>query len=152
MKMDDATWARHANPWSVYTRFTALPLLALSIWSRTWLDMWALIPIALTLFWIWINPRLFSAPKTTDNWASNGVMGEQLFLNRKQVPIPLHHLRAAHILTTLAGIGACIMIYGLWTFHVWATICGVTLSMGAKAWFFDRMVWLYEDKDGTASS
>lgn len=27
MTMDDATWERHANPWSVWTRMATLPLL-----------------------------------------------------------------------------------------------------------------------------
>jgi hypothetical protein len=27
-------WMRHANPWSVWTRFAVLPLLILAVWSR----------------------------------------------------------------------------------------------------------------------
>ena len=38
MAMDDAAWARHANPWSVWARvLTPLPMLSASIWSRVWI-------------------------------------------------------------------------------------------------------------------
>ncbi len=37
MAMDDTTWARHANPWSVWTRVPILPALALAIYSRAWI-------------------------------------------------------------------------------------------------------------------
>ena len=37
MAMDDAAWARHANPWSVYSRMSILPLMTLAIYSRVWL-------------------------------------------------------------------------------------------------------------------
>jgi hypothetical protein len=37
MGMDDATWARHANPWSGWTRVTIVPLLSSANWSRVWL-------------------------------------------------------------------------------------------------------------------
>jgi len=38
MGMDDATWKRHANPWSGWSRITILPLLCLAIMSRVWVD------------------------------------------------------------------------------------------------------------------
>ena len=34
-------WMRHANPWSVWTRFAVPPLLAISIWSRDWIGWWS---------------------------------------------------------------------------------------------------------------
>ena len=37
MRMDEGTWARHSNPWSVWTRVPILPLLALSIFARAWI-------------------------------------------------------------------------------------------------------------------
>lgn len=36
-RLDDETWRRHANPWSVVLRNTALPLLILAFWCRLWL-------------------------------------------------------------------------------------------------------------------
>ena len=55
-RLDDPGWARHGNPWSVWSRIiTSLPLLVGSVWSRAWLGYWSLIPIALTLVWIWIG-------------------------------------------------------------------------------------------------
>ena len=32
-RMTDEAWKRHANPWSVWTRFGAIPLMILAIWS-----------------------------------------------------------------------------------------------------------------------
>ena len=38
--MDNETWLRHANPLSVWTRFTVLPIFILSLWSRVWFGYW----------------------------------------------------------------------------------------------------------------
>ena len=45
--MNDEAWRRHANPWSVYTRFAAIPAMILAVWSRVWIGWWALIPALL---------------------------------------------------------------------------------------------------------
>src|SRR5687767_10226355 len=89
--MDEGTWARHANPWSVWTRYTVLPLLMLAIWSRVWLGWWSIVPVLLTLLWAWLNPRLFPVPSSTNNWASMAVLGERVWMNRGKVPLPQHH-------------------------------------------------------------
>jgi hypothetical protein len=66
------SWLRHANPVSVWTRFAVLPLLALSIWSRDWIGWWSLVPIALSLVFMVVNPLLFPKPASTRNWAPGG--------------------------------------------------------------------------------
>lgn len=144
MSMDEATWARHANPWSVYSRFTALPLIALSVWSRWWLGWDALYPLACTIFWIWLNPRLFPAPKSTDNWASKGVMGEQLFLRRRKLLLPIPRVKYAHLYTLVSIAGVGVMMYGLWKFDLYATTIGMLVAMLSKTLFLHQMVKLYE--------
>ncbi len=143
--MSDETWSRHANPWSVWTRFTALPLLILSIWSRTWIEYWAWIPIALSVLWIWINPRLFSKPLSTNNWASKAVLGERVWINRKNISVPRHHRFAPNLLSSVSAIGLPFLIWGLWQLSIWPTLAGTILVYAGKIWFLDRMVWLYED-------
>ena len=145
MSMDDETWARHANPWSVYSRFTCLPLIVLAIWSRVWIGWWSLIPLALALFWTWYNPRAFPPIDKTDGWAFKGTQGERLFLNRKRVPIPPHHQAMATRLTLLSMAGVVIIIYGLVVLNPWATLCGLLLAIITKVWFVDRMVWMFDD-------
>ena len=40
------TWMRHANPRSVWTRFTCVSLVVIAVWSRVWIGWYCLIPIA----------------------------------------------------------------------------------------------------------
>src|SRR5919112_1153956 len=53
------SWMRHANPTSVWTRFAALPLLAVAIWSRDWFGWLSLLPIGVSFldYGLWVlNP------------------------------------------------------------------------------------------------
>ena len=145
MGMDDATWTRHANPWSVYSRTSILPLMTAAVLSRVWLGWWALVPITLVVLWTWWNPRAFGAPKTTNSWAAHGTFGERVFLNRTKVPIPAHHKRWAIALSIVSGLGLPPWIWGLWQLDLGMTLFGLTLLFGGKLWFIDRMVWLYQD-------
>ncbi|MGP6087303.1 DUF6653 family protein [Antarctobacter jejuensis] len=146
MSMDDATWARHANPLSGWTRVSILPLLALVLWYRDALGLWTYGLIAALVFWTWLNPRVFPEPKSLDSWMSRGVLGERIWLARHAAPIPPHHARAAIVLNTVAASGLIPLVWGLWVFAPGLTLAGLVLTMGGKLWFLDRMVWLHADK------
>lgn len=144
MAMDDAAWARHANPWSGATRFTVLPLLVFAVWSRVWIEWWCLLPLALGLAWTWANPRLFPVPRTLDHWMSRAVLGERIFLEHR-ADVPEHHHRAAKLLAWASLPGLLILIWGLWTLWWEGAIFGTVLAILPKVWFCDRMVWLHDD-------
>ena len=143
--MSDATWKRHANPWSVITRIPILPLLALAIWSREWFAWWSLAPISLLTLWTIVNPRAFPKPRSTNNWASKGTFGERVWLNDKVIPIPAHHRNWARWLAVANGFALIPMVWGLYVLNPWAAGLGAILASALKIWFVDRMVWLYED-------
>ncbi|GIT92899.1 hypothetical protein JANAI62_33570 [Jannaschia pagri] len=144
MTMDDRAWLRHANPWSGWTRFTGLPLLVLAIWSRVWVGWWSLLPVALAVAWIWLNPRVFGPPKVFDHWMTRAVLGERIFLTHRD-GIAAHHLRAAHVLTWLSLPGLCLMGIGLGLLWWEGAVFGTILTMLPKVWFCDRMVWIHDD-------
>lgn len=143
--MDAATWARHANPWSVWTRALSLPPLLGAIWSHSLLGWWAAVPIGFVMLWLWLNPRLFAPPKHTDTWASKATFGERVWLNRASVPIPAHHARVAALLSGLAGVTFVAAVAGAIANNLAWTLGAGSLSWLAKMWLVDRMVWLYED-------
>lgn len=145
MGMDDQIWMRHANPWSVWTRFTCLPLIVLALWSRVWLGWGALFPLAMAIAWAWTNPRIFPPPAEANTWAAKGTFGERVFLNRKLRPIPQHHARMAKVLSGLSGIGLIPLIWGVWALDITMTVLGTIMVVLPKVWFVDRMVWLYDD-------
>jgi len=145
MSMDDATWLRHANPWSVWTRASVLPLVILAVWSRNWLGAWSWAGIVASLAWMWANPRVFRRPKTLENWASRGVLGERVWLNRDVVPVPERHRVVPHVLNGVTAVGTALVVWGLVRLAVWPTLLGSVLIFCGKLWFLDRMVWLYED-------
>ena len=145
MSMDDATWLRHANPWSVWSRASVLPLVTLAIWSRHWLGAWSWAAVVVALAWMWANPRVFDRPKTMSHWASRGVLGERVWLNRDAVPVPERHRVVPHVLNVITAVGTAFVVWGLVTLALWPTLLGSVLIYCGKLWFLDRMVWLYED-------
>ncbi|MEM0898791.1 MAG: DUF6653 family protein [Pseudomonadota bacterium] len=144
MRMDDEAWARHANPWSGYTRFASAVPLFFAIYSAHWMSWWALFPVSAVLVWTYLNPRVFSPPMTTQSWMTRGVLGERVFLNRKAVPIPAEHERMANLTTVCAVLFAVVAVYGFWVGEFWTAFAGFFGAVLAKTWFVDRMVWLWE--------
>ena len=141
-------WMKHANPWSIWTRFATLPFLVLAIWSRVWLGWYCLIPISILVIWVIVNPTLFEKPKNLDNWGSKSVLGEKYWSERKEKPVPKHHNSPVLILTILQAIGGIILIIGLWKLEINLTIIGTITVYLTKMWFLDRMVWVFEDMKG----
>jgi len=143
--LNDETWMQHSNPWSVWTRFIILPLLAISIWSREFIGVYSIVLVGVLIFWTWINPRFFGKPITTKRWSSKAVLGERVWLKRTELPIPEHHVKAAAILNIITGSGLPFLIWGLYTLHIYSVVLGLFIVIVGKMWFLDRMVWLYED-------
>jgi len=112
---------KHANPWSIWTRFATLPFLVFAIWSRVWIGWYCLIPIGILIFWLIINPTLFKKPKNFDNWGSKSVLGEKYWSNRKDTP---RAKTPIFILTTLQSIGGVLLSIGLWRLDISLSIIG----------------------------
>jgi hypothetical protein len=122
----DEAWRRHANPWSVYTHFAAIPAGILAIWSRTWFGWWALVPLGLVIVWLWLNPHVSPAVREPRSWAARGIYGERLWLNEPEsVPPDCRSLLHWLIIPGVAGI--LLLVWGLVQLELWPTIFGTTL-------------------------
>ncbi|CTQ51454.1 DUF6653 family protein [Jannaschia donghaensis] len=151
MSMNRATWARHANPWSVYSRIVGGSFVFAALWSPFWIGYWGIPAILLAALWVRLNPRMFPAPTHTDGWATQAVLGERAFLNRAQVPIPRHHAVAAYVTSALAGLFLLIVVAAFLTRDFWLALTAWHAATIAKLWFCDRMTWLWADmKTATA--
>ena len=139
-------WMRHANPWSVGTRFAVLPMLALSVWSRDWIGWWSLVPIALSVVFLLINPLLFPPPRSTRNWASRGVFGERVYANRTEVEIPPQYRSPVPVVANvISAVGMSTLVYGLVVLNPLAVVAAMVIQQTAKSWYIDRMVLLFDE-------
>lgn len=141
-RMDDESWRRHANPWSVWTRFAAIPLMLLAIWSRAWIGWWCLLPIALVIVWLFVNPSAFP-PVEPHSWAARGIYGERAWVHDKSL-VPPDHRAVLRILVALGLVGFALIAWGLVRLELWPTVSGATLVIVAQLWRIDRFGWLWE--------
>ncbi|TCO65929.1 DUF6653 family protein [Actinocrispum wychmicini] len=141
--MKDETWRRHANPWSVWTRFAAVPVFILSVWSRAWFGWWCLVPLALVIGWLVVNPGAFPPVDRPTSWSSRGIYGERMWLkDRKSLP---HELKQVlRLLAVTGGAGFALLVWGLVALQPWPTIFGATLIVFGQLWRIDRYTRLYD--------
>lgn len=69
-----AVFARHANPWSAWTRWASTPLVLVPVWTRSWRQA------AVLAAWFAVNPVLFPKPADERAWASRAILGEEQWL------------------------------------------------------------------------
>lgn len=142
-RMTDEVWRRHANPWSVWTRFAAIPLMILAVWSRVWLGWWCLAPVAAVVVWLWLNPRVFAPVDTPDSWAAKGIYGERVWLTERG-RVPPEHLKVLRLLVPIGAAGIVLLVYGLVCLRIWPTVFGATLIVLGQLWRIDRLVAVYD--------
>jgi hypothetical protein len=131
--LEGEAWMRHANPVSVWTRFAALPMLAVAVWSRDWIGWYSLVPVVLSLVWIAVNPLFFAKPKSTANWASKGVLGERIWTEADHGTFPAEFWsRATTVAAVYQSVGLAIMAYGLYALHPIAAVAGVLITQGGR--------------------
>ncbi|PIE56291.1 MAG: hypothetical protein CSA34_04960 [Desulfobulbus propionicus] len=144
-RLTDENWMKHANPWSVWTRYAVLPFIMFAFWSRAWIGWWCLVPGISSILWMFFNPVFFHKPRSTKNWASKAVLGERVYLNRDKVEIPdIHKTPLYGILNVISSMGMMMAMWAIVCSSVWGAVFGVTLVYIGKSWYLDRMVWLYE--------
>ncbi|NOR31028.1 MAG: hypothetical protein GQ539_08020 [Sulfitobacter sp.] len=147
MAMNDTVWARHANPWSGWSRVSVLPLLVLAAWSRIWIEWWTLIPVAAVLLWALLNPRVFPPPASIDNWMSKGVLGERLWISRSEGAVSAHHAPILRALSVAVALGSVMLVAGVIMLDLTLTMTGLSIAMLSKLWMLDRMVWIYMEAE-----
>jgi hypothetical protein len=137
-------WRRHANPWSVYTRFAAIPEMIFAIWSRIWIGWWALLPTAGVILWLWLNPRVFPAVSEPRSWAAKGIYGEKIWLLEPSRVSPECRMVLRWLMIP-AIAGFILLVWGLIWLSAWPTVFGATLIALTQLWRIDRYSRLYDE-------
>jgi hypothetical protein len=138
-------WMRHANPWSVWTRFAVVPLLALAAWSRVWIGWWAVLAAAVVVVFMLVNPLLFPPPRSTRHWASKAVFGERIVAEKGAVPPQFGTSQVPVVASSLQVVALAALVVGLIRLDLLLAVTGVLFCQCAKAWYLDRTVLLFED-------
>jgi hypothetical protein len=127
-------WARHSNPWSGWSRTLGHPALVAALYHRSWRG------VAACIVYFIVNPLLFPPPKSTDNWMSQGVLGERLWTsgyNPQQWRLPTW-LNIINLPVFLVSLVAA------YQRKLTTAIAATLLTAVTKLWFIDRMARLYE--------
>ncbi len=149
--LSDKNWMRHANPWSVWTRYTVLPLLALAFWSRVWIGWWCFVPVIITFLWLFLNPILFKAPVSNNSWATKAVLGERIYTHRDKTEIPtIHQTNIFKILNGITLFGFVYTIWAVYNYYPLELFYGIVITYLGKSWYLDRMVLLFEMMNPTS--
>lgn len=142
-KITDQMWKRHANPWSVWTRFAAIPVFVIAVWSRVWIGSWAFLPVALVMAWLVLNVFIFPPIEKPVSWVSKGIFGEQLWLSQRKT-LAAHYDVAQRWLIVLGVIGMVLIAAGLFVLDAWLCVLGCVVVTLAQLWRIDRFSLLYD--------
>ena len=137
-------WMRHANKWSVWTRFSVVSLFALAIWSRDWIGPWCLVPVALRRLDVH-QPALLPGPRLDQELGLAARPRRGIWVDRKSADVPaaFRSPATANIANGLSALGLGFLAYGLIDLDLVATVAGILIVHIGKAWYMDRMVLMY---------
>ncbi|MEM6680012.1 MAG: DUF6653 family protein [Pseudomonadota bacterium] len=142
-RLDDDCWARHANPWSVWTRLPILPAITLLLLARESLGWWVFPGLCVAVLWAFVNPRAFPPPPDARAWASRAVLGERLWL-APETKVPVAVAAAVRKMVAVQILGMLPLILGLWRLDTGLALLGLVLVLGGKMLFLQVMVRFWD--------
>ena len=95
-----AVFARHANPWSAWTRWATMPLILVPVWRRSWRDA------AWISAWFALNPVIFGEPADQAGWSTRAMLGEEQWITTRPRDAALAVNLAGSAATALALVSA----------------------------------------------
>lgn len=140
------TWLRHTNPWSVWTRYAAFPVMVAAVWSYHSIGWWSLLPVAVVGIFLAINPRLFAPPASTRGWAAKAVLGERVWAREHfRLPAGLHP-QVSYVIFVLSLANVLVLIWAIGRGDLSLTVVSGAGVLILKSWLNDRMVWLFNER------
>jgi hypothetical protein len=126
------------------------------VWSREWIGWYCVVPLALALVWMMVNPLFFGVPSSTRSWASKAVLGERIWTARPTMDIPApFRSPVPNLANAVSGLGLLLLANGLVVQDGWMVGAAIVIVHLAKLWYLDRMVLLFDDvkqRDATVAS
>ncbi len=128
--MSKNAWSRHANPYSGATRMLAGAALLVALYRHAWKSLGAVVAF------LALNPVLFPEPERTDNWLSEGVLGEEAWIADGN---PMFGTGYPEILNALNVPLYCYTLYAAYRRYPLRTAVGFAVTFVLKLWFVDAM-------------
>jgi choline-glycine betaine transporter len=91
-------FARHANPWSAWTRWASTPLVLIPVWTRRRSHA------ALVAGWLAVNPVLFTTPADDRAWATRAMLGEEHWILHRPRDVSM----VISVVTSAVAVGALV--------------------------------------------
>lgn len=130
-RMRRAVFARHANPWSAWSRWATTPLVLVPAWTRSWRHA---APIAV---WFALNPVIFTPPADEQAWATRAMLGEELWmLDRPR--------DAARVVNAAASLAAVAALVAARRRRVWPAAAGVITQMALTLVYWQLMAQYFD--------
>ncbi|NDK31163.1 DUF6653 family protein [Nesterenkonia haasae] len=136
-KVKRAVFARHSNPWSMWTRWASAPLMLVPVWRRSWRDA------GLVGLWMAINPVVFGKPADDRAWSTRVALGEEQWIAER----PMDTAMAVNVAATAALLAALVAAHQR---RAVPAAAATALEMGLLMVYWNLMARYY-DRNGDVS-
>ncbi|WP_203338412.1 DUF6653 family protein [Nocardioides limicola] len=134
-KLKRVVFARHSNPWSMWTRWASTPLVLVPVWRRSHRDA------ALVGLWMAINPVVFSEPADDRSWATRAALGEEQWIDERPMDVAM----AVNVAATAALLVAMVAAHRR---RAGPAAAATALEMGLLMVYWELMARYYDRHGG----
>ena len=135
-KVKRAVFARHSNPWSMWTRGASTPLMLVPVWRRSRRDA------ALVGLWMAVNP-VFRKPAHDRAWATRAALGEEQWIAER----PMDTAMAVNVAATAALLAAMVAAHQR---RAVPAAAATALEMGLLMAYWELMTRYYDRNVGVS--